>query len=85
MKRGERRFDTSMVSERLSVEPTLVELDHRSFGSVDVSLWWWRHTRTVVLEVVDWEGDTDFAVQVEPALAHDAFLHPFSYAPRVED
>lgn len=70
-----------MVSERRRVEPALAELDHRSFGSVDVSLWWWRHTRTIVLEVVDWEGG-DFSVQVEPALAHDAFLHPFSYAPR---
>jgi hypothetical protein len=83
MKTAAERFDMGMVSERFAVEPGLLELDHRSFGSVDVSLWWWPQTRTVVLEVVDWEGE-DFAVQIEPALAHDAFLHPFSYAPREE-
>jgi hypothetical protein len=78
------RFDTWMVAERLSVESALLELDHRSSGHVDISLWWSSRTGAVVLEVVDWQGDADFAVAVEPARAHDAFNHPFSYAPRPE-
>lgn len=59
----------------------VLELDHRTSGEVDVSLWWNRRANTVVLQVIDWADDEDFSVVVDPARALDAFRHAFAYAP----
>ena len=58
----------------------VVELDHRSSGSLDVSLFWNRTTNAVVLQVIDWAGDDDFVTAVDPATAMQAFRHPFAYS-----
>jgi hypothetical protein len=61
----------------------VVELDHRSFGSVDVSLFWNRRSNAVFLQVIDWSEDNDFSIPVHAADALDAFRHPFAYANRL--
>lgn len=62
-------------------ECAVVELDHRSCGSIDVSLFWNRETDALFVQVVDWVGDEDFSLPVDRASAAQAFLHPFAYAP----
>jgi hypothetical protein len=58
----------------------VVELDHRSSGCMDVSLFWNRLTNVVFVQVVDWHEGEDFCIPVEPARAGEAFRHPFAYA-----
>lgn len=57
----------------------VVELDHRTSGNLDVSLFWNRTTNAVVLQVIDWAGEDDFVTAVNPASAMQAFHHPFAY------
>lgn len=57
----------------------VVELDHRSSGSLDVSLFWNRATDALFVQVIDWAGDDDIAGSVDAASAGKAFRHPFAY------
>lgn len=60
---------------------TILELDHRSSGSLDVSLFWNRETNGLFVQVIDWADEDDFSVPVAPASALQAFHHPYAYAP----
>lgn len=56
------------------------ELDHRSSGWLDVSLFWNRATNGLFVQVIDWSSDEDFAIPVSPSSAAQVFQHPFAYA-----
>jgi hypothetical protein len=58
-----------------------VELDHRTAGSIDVTLFWSRRTNGLSVQVIDWAEDEDFTIEVDPASALQAFRHPFAYSP----
>jgi hypothetical protein len=58
----------------------LVELAFRSSGEIEVSLFWTPKTNGVQVQVVDWQRDEAFTVDVEPGSALDAFHHPYAYA-----
>jgi hypothetical protein len=58
----------------------VTELDHRSCGWLDVSLFWNRVTNALFVQVIDWSADDDFAIEVSPANAAQAFRHPYAYA-----
>jgi hypothetical protein len=58
----------------------LVELDFRTSGEIEVTLFWERATNKLRVQVVDWQLDEAFSVDVEPDSALDAFRHPYAYA-----
>jgi hypothetical protein len=58
----------------------VVELDYRSSGNIDVTLFWDPDDGSVVVQVIDWATQEDFSVSVEPGKARDAFTHPYAYA-----
>lgn len=60
----------------------LVELDFRSSGEIEVSLFWERVTDRLLVQVVDWQRDEAFTFAVPPESALDAFRHPYAYGPR---
>jgi hypothetical protein len=57
-----------------------VELDFRSSGNVDVTLFWDPEDGSVVVQVIDWATQEDFTLSAEPAKALDVFTHPYAYA-----
>jgi hypothetical protein len=57
----------------------VAELDHRTCGSIDVSLFWNRVTNTLFVQVIDWSTDDDFSIEVSAATASQVFRHPFAY------
>ena len=61
------------------------ELDHRSTDGIDVTLLWSQQANRVWIAVVDEKRGGWFEQDVHPALALDAFRHPFSYANRDRD
>jgi len=61
------------------------ELDHRSNDGIDVTLLWSAQTNRVWISVVDEKRGGWFEQDVHPALALDAFEHPFAYANRDRD
>jgi hypothetical protein len=61
------------------------ELDSRSSDGIDVTLFWSRDTDRVWISVVDEKSGDWFEQDVHPALALDAFRHPFAYANRARD
>ena len=67
------------------VDGEIVELDHRSCASLDVSLFWRRGTNALFVQVIDWSEDDDFTVPVAPESALQAFHHPFAYAAAAPD
>jgi hypothetical protein len=69
------------MDECCGTKETILELDHRSCGSLDVSLFWNRDTNALLVQVIDWGEEDDFSVPVQPALALQAFHHPYAYAP----
>ena len=56
------------------------ELDHRSADGIDVTLLWSAQEDRVWISVVDEKHGGWFEQDVHPALALDAFRHPFAYA-----
>ena len=56
------------------------ELAHRSGDGLDVTLFWNADTNDVVVSVFDARRSQQFDVTAPPALALDAFRHPFAYA-----
>lgn len=60
----------------------LCELDRRSGNGIDVVLVWEPATNCVFVGVVDRRTGDEFAVEVDPASALDAFHHPFAYERR---
>jgi len=58
----------------------MVELDHRSSGWLDVSLFWDRAAKRLFVQVIDWSGEQDLAIPVSPGTALQVFHHPFAYA-----
>ena len=61
------------------------ELDQRSNDGIDVTLLWSAQTNRVWISVVDAKRGDWFEQDVHPALALDAFQHPFAYANRDRD
>lgn len=59
----------------------LVELDFRSSGEIEVSLFWERVTDRLLVQVVDWQRDEAFTFAVPPESALEAFRHPYAYSP----
>ena len=57
----------------------LCELDRRSNNGVNVMLVWEPTTNRVFVGVIDERTGTEFAIEVDPAKALDAFYHPFAY------
>jgi hypothetical protein len=60
----------------------LVELDFRSSGEIEVSLFWERVADRLLVQVVDWQRDEAFSFPVPPESALEAFRHPYAYSPR---
>jgi hypothetical protein len=58
------------------------ELDRRTTDGIDVSLLWSPATNRVWISVVDEKNGDWFQTDVHPALALDAFRHPYAYADR---
>jgi hypothetical protein len=58
----------------------VVEIDYRSSGNIDVTLFWDPDDGSVLVQVIDWATQEDFSVPVNPAKALDAFMHPYAYA-----
>ena len=58
----------------------VAELDHRTSGSIDVSLFWNRATNALFVQVIDWSTDDDFSIPVSASSATQVFHHPFAYA-----
>ena len=61
------------------------ELDSRTNDGIDVTLLWSPQTNRVWISVVDEKHGNWFEQDVHPALALDAFRHPFAYANRERD
>lgn len=57
-----------------------LELAFRSSCGIDVALLWDPSDNTLAVRVTDWQGGDDFAIAVEPALALEAFHHPYAYS-----
>lgn len=57
----------------------LCELDRRSGNGIDVTLVWEPATTQVFVGVADMRTGYQFAIEVDPAHALDAFHHPFAY------
>ena len=58
------------------------ELDNRNNDGIDVTLLWSPQTNHVWIAVVDQKRGDWFEQYVHPALALDAFQHPYAYANR---
>jgi hypothetical protein len=56
------------------------ELAHRAADGVEVTLLWSKRTNRVFLRVRDARSGDEFELIVLPALALDAFHHPYAYA-----
>jgi hypothetical protein len=56
------------------------ELDRRQNNGVEVALLWSPESNSVAVTVTDWSTGDEFAVEVDPANALDAFHHPYAYA-----
>jgi hypothetical protein len=61
------------------------ELDSRSSDGIDVTLLWSKQADRVWIAVVDEKSGDWFEQDVHPALALDAFQHPYAYANRDRD
>ena len=61
------------------------ELASRSSDGIDVTLFWSQDADRVWISVVDEKTGAWFEQDVHPALALDAFRHPYAYANRVRD
>ena len=61
------------------------ELDSRSGDGIDVTLLWSQNANRVWISVVDEKSGDWFEQDVHPALALDAFQHPYAYANRDHD
>jgi hypothetical protein len=61
-------------------ETMLRELDHRIGDGIEVSLLWNPESNQLALLVIDVTGGEEFAIEIAPDEARDAFLHPFAYA-----
>jgi hypothetical protein len=59
--------------------PPTRELAQRQSGSVEIALLWHPGSDRVELSVHYLVTDTELRVDVAPALALDAFRHPFAY------
>lgn len=60
----------------------LRELDRRSCNGINVALVWEPETNCVFVGVIDEGTGSEFAIEVDPANALDAFYHPFAYERR---
>jgi hypothetical protein len=63
-----------------TTDDVVAELDHRTSGSIDVSLFWNRATNALFVQVIDWSTDDDFSIAVTAERATQVFHHPFAYA-----
>ena len=61
------------------------ELDSRSSDRIEVTLYWSQEADRVWISVVDEKTGDWFEQDVHPALALDAFRHPYAYANRDVD
>ncbi len=59
---------------------TTKELDRRHNNGIEVALLWHPGSNGLAVTVTDWSTGEEFAVDVEPADALDAFHHPYAYA-----
>jgi hypothetical protein len=58
----------------------IYELDRRRGDGLEVTLLWRATTDQVFVAVTDERQGTSIEIEVDPAHARDAFLHPFAYA-----
>ena len=57
------------------------ELDRRVADGLEVTLLWHPQTHRLTIEVYDDLAEQMFVLDVAPECAHDAFRHPYAYAP----
>jgi hypothetical protein len=57
------------------------ELDRRVADGLEVTLLWHPRTNRLTIEVYDDLAEQMFVLDVAPECAHDAFRHPYAYAP----
>ena len=63
---------------------TRTELAQRQNDGIEVSLFWSRSNGSVSVEVRHLATEEIFELDVDPALALDAFYHPFAFAARTQ-
>ena len=68
------------MSHSDSQDTPVLEVAHREHGPVEVTLLWNRDTATATVVVWNWNSGTCLQLNVEPAQARYAFVHPFAYA-----
>jgi hypothetical protein len=61
------------------------ELDRRSSDGLEITLFWSASTNHVFIAVTDERHGASIEIEVDPAHARDAFLHPFAYAQAADD
>jgi len=62
------------------MDRTVVELDNRKGGALEVSLLWHRDTQSVSLTIRDHRTRRSIELPVAHDRARQAFQHPFAYA-----
>jgi hypothetical protein len=61
---------------------TRTELAQRQNDGIEVSLLWTRSNGSITVAVRHLATEESFELDVDPALALDAFYHPFAFAAR---
>ena len=65
--------------DTIPTTPDVHELDRRVGDGLEITLLWSAPTNRVFLSVKDERHDAQIEIEVDPAHARDAFLHPFAY------
>jgi hypothetical protein len=61
------------------------ELDYREGDGLEVTLVWYAARDAIAVKVLDTRTGERFEIQVDKAVARDAFHHPFAYATEVDE
>jgi hypothetical protein len=61
------------------------ELDQRTSDGLEITLFWSASTNHVFIAIKDEHQGASIEIEVDPAHARDAFLHPFAYAQAADD
>jgi hypothetical protein len=56
------------------------ELSRRTSAGLEVVLYWYDHTSSVTVSVLDERTGESFEIEVDGADALDAFHHPYAYS-----
>jgi len=72
-------FGEDITMNTIPTTSDVHELDHRVGDGLEITLLWSAPTNQVFVAVKDERQDAQIEIEVDPAHARDAFLHPFAY------